>query len=176
MRSRIRWRVCSSSRKLLAWFSHYKNKLMGYANKAKNVCRYPFKVMEVFLQGFFSPSMRRLVGYIRILFIAWATIIFRPVSFPIAQAHPAKVMFTSITLHVVTTTVLFYTNLALGAHLIAMKKISLTLMKRTNNSAYFSMSRDVVGRFAIICTLGQPLPNGFAIGRSVIFTSTSKTK
>ena len=41
-----------------------------------------------------------------------------------AQAHPAKFMFTYVAFHVITTTVLFYNNLAIGARLIAIKIIS----------------------------------------------------
>ena len=41
---------------------------------------------------------------------------------------------------------------------------------------YFSMSRDIVGCFTIICTFGQPMSNRFTIGWGMVFTSTSKTK
>lgn len=40
--------------------------------------------------------------------------------------------------------------------------------------SYFSMSRDVIGCFTIVSTLGQPLPYCFAICRGMVFTSATK--
>ena len=36
-------------------------------------------------------------------------------STPVSQAHPAEVVFTIVTLHVIATAVLLYANVALGA-------------------------------------------------------------
>ena len=137
--------------------------------------------MKIFLQGLFGPSMWRLIGYIGILLVAWTTIIFWSVSLPITQTHPAKIVFAAITLHVVTSSIFFNANLALRTNLVIKKLIfnisfPFKMFVESECYPYFSMSRDVVGRFAIICTFGQPMSNRFTIGWCMVFTSTSKTK
>jgi len=56
----------------------------------------------------------------------------------------------------IAATILLYTNLALGAN--------------------FGMSTNVVGRFAIIGTFGQPLPDRVAISGRMIVAPASETK
>ena len=41
---------------------------------------------------------------------------------------------------------------------------------------YFSVGADVIGRFTVIGTFGQPLSDRFTISWCVIMTSTSETK
>lgn len=92
--------------------------------------------------------MDRFVGYVRILFVTGTLVIFRSVSFPVSKAHPAKVELAVVALHVVATPILFYTYVAVG-----------TVLR---------MSTDVVGRLAVVGTLGQPLLDYLAIGRGMI--------
>lgn len=63
---------------------------------------------------FIYLGMLTVVHQIKIFFIATALIILRAMTFPIAQAHPAEVMFTGATLHVIATSIFLYANLTFG--------------------------------------------------------------
>ena len=84
--------------------------------------RYPFEIMEVFLEGLFSSSVRGFVSDVGILFVARTAVIFRTVSLPVSQAHPTKVVLTSIALHVIASAILFDAYLALWTHLTINKR------------------------------------------------------
>lgn len=73
--------------------------------------------MEIFLERLFGPGVRRFVGHVRVLLVSRATVVFRSVGLPVAQTHPAKVVLTTVALHVVAPAVLLYADLTLGAHL-----------------------------------------------------------
>lgn len=59
--------------------------------------------------------MLAIIGQIRILLVATAFVVLGTMGFPIAQAHPAEIMSTCTTLHVIAATVFLNANLALGA-------------------------------------------------------------
>ena len=53
--------------------------------------------------------------YIWIFFIPRAFIILWPMSFPITKTHPTEIVFTMVTLHMVTASIFFYANIAFWA-------------------------------------------------------------
>lgn len=61
---------------------------MGIQKKKKT---HPFKVEEVFLEGFSGLSLLALVDYVRVFFVAAALVVFTAVSLPITKTHPAEV-------------------------------------------------------------------------------------
>lgn len=97
--------------------------------------------------------MDRFVGYVRVLFVAGTLVIFRSMSFPVSKAHPAKIKLAIIALHVIATSILFYTYVAVG-----------TVLR---------MGTDIVGRLTVIGTLGQPLLDYLAIGRGMVLHATT---
>lgn len=93
-------------------------------------------VVKVFLEGFASLGVGGLVGDVWVFFVAGAFIVFGAVGFPVAQAHPAEVVFAVVALHVVAAAVLLDTDVAFGA--------------------VFGVGADVVGCFAVVGTFLQP--------------------
>jgi hypothetical protein len=75
---------------------------------------------------------------------------------PIAQAHPTKVVFTIITLHMIATAILLDTNVAFGT--------------------IFCVRRNIVGRFAIVRALGQPFLYHMTVGGGVVVGATAEAK
>ena len=75
----------------------------------------------------------------------------------------------------IAATILLYTNLALGTNLkhksFKLKTFTVIATKATD----FGMSTNVVGRFAIIGTFGQPLPDRVAISGRMIVAPASET-
>lgn len=71
--------------------------------------------MEVFLKSLSGLSMSRLVSNVRVLFIPRTLVVLGAVSLPAAEAHPAKVVFAVIALHVVAASVLLDTNVTFRA-------------------------------------------------------------
>ena len=63
---------------------------------------------------------------------------------PVAETHPAEVVFAVEALHVVTASVLLNADIALGTVL--------------------GVGRDVVRSLAVVRTLGQPPLDGLAVG------------
>lgn len=59
--------------------------------------------------------MLAIISQIRILLVATALVVLRSMGFPIAQAHPAEIMSTCTTLHVIAATIFLNAYLALGA-------------------------------------------------------------
>lgn len=72
---------------------------------------------------------------------------------PVPQAHPTKVMFAIVTLHVIASAVFLDTNVALWT--------------------VFGMCTYVIRSFAIVCAFCQPLLDYRALGRCVIIHSAS---
>ena len=81
-------------------------------------------------------------------YVPRALVVFRPVSPPVAETHPAEVVLTVEALHVVAASVLLDADVALGAVL--------------------GMSGDVVGSLAVVSTLGQPSPDCLAVRGGVV--------
>lgn len=79
--------------------------------------KYPLKVMEILLKSFFCPSVGRFIGYVRVFLVARAAVILGAMSLPVTEAHPAEIVLAPVTLHVVASAILLYTNLALGTDL-----------------------------------------------------------
>ena len=73
--------------------------------------------MEVFLERLLGSSVRRFVSNIGIFLVTRAAVILGAMGLPVAQTHPAEIVFASIALHMVTASIFLYTNLALGTHL-----------------------------------------------------------
>jgi hypothetical protein len=96
------------------------------------------------------------------------------VRFPVTQAHPAKVVLAPVALHMIAATILLYTNLALGTNL-KHKSMLTTANAMATKATDFGMSTNVVGRFAIIGTFGQPLPDRVAISGRMIVAPASET-
>ena len=71
--------------------------------------------MEVFLESFPRLSVDRFVGNVGVLFVSGTFVILRAVGLPIAQAHPAKIVFTAVTLHMVTAAILLDANITFRA-------------------------------------------------------------
>ena len=71
---------------------------------------YTFVIMKVLFEGFPGLSMYRLVGNVWVFFVSGAFVIFGTMSFPVSQTHPAEIVFTVITLHVIAAPVLLNTN------------------------------------------------------------------
>uniref|UniRef100_A0A8D8T8B4 Uncharacterized protein n=1 Tax=Cacopsylla melanoneura TaxID=428564 RepID=A0A8D8T8B4_9HEMI len=80
------------------------------------------------------------------------SVVFGTVLFPITKAHPAELMLAMIALHVVTAPVLFNTNVTLGT--------------------VFGVRGNVVGRFAVVSTLGEPLLDDDTVRGGVILDTT----
>jgi hypothetical protein len=97
------------------------------------------------------------------------------VCFPVTQAHPAKVVLAPVALHMIAATILLYTNLALGTNLKHKSTTLTTLNVIATTATDFGMSTNVVGRFAIIGTFGQPLPDRVAISGRMIVAPASET-
>jgi len=66
--------------------------------------------MEILFESFPRLRMNALMRDIWILLVTRALVILATVRFPIAKAHPAKIVFTVITLHMVTTAIFFYAD------------------------------------------------------------------
>lgn len=77
-------------------------------------------------------------------------------TFPVTQTHPTKIMFTIVTLHMITTAILFNANVTIGT--------------------VFCVSTYVIGRFAVVRTFGEPTLNHLAVGRCMIVSAAFKTK
>lgn len=107
--------------------------------------------MEVFLESFSSLCMGRLICNIWILLVPGALVVLRPVSSPVAQAHPTEVVLAVVALHVVAAAVLLDANIALGAVL--------------------GVGRDVVRRLRVVRALRQPPANSLAVCWCVITVS-----
>lgn len=75
---------------------------------------------------------------------------------PVTQTHPTKVVFAMKALHVITSAILLNANVTLGT--------------------IFRVCRNVIGRFTVIRTLGQPFFDHGAIGGRMIIRAASKTK
>lgn len=112
--------------------------------------------MQIFLERFARLSMHRFVCNVRILLVPRAFVIFGAVQFPIAQAHPAEIVFAAEALHVIAAAVLFDAYMAFGA----------VLCVRT----------DIVGRFAVVCAFRQPLFDYLAIGGRMIVVAAFEAK
>jgi glucose-6-phosphate isomerase len=78
------------------------------------------------------------------------------VCFPITKTHPAKIVFAIVTLHMVASTILLDANIAFWA--------------------VFRMRRDIIGRFAVVGTLGKPSLYSFTACRRVVLAAALKTK
>jgi len=74
------------------------------------------------------------------------------VSSPVAETHPAEVVFAVEALHVVAAAVLLDTDIALGAVL--------------------CVRGDVVRCLAVVRALRQPSPDSFTVCRSMVTIST----
>ena len=75
---------------------------------------------------------------------------------PIAQAHPAEIVFAIEALHVIASTVLLNANVAFGA--------------------VFGVGTNIVGRFAVVRTFGQPFLDDLAVCGRMIVHAAFKTK
>ena len=140
---------------------------------------YPFKVVKILLEGFPCLSMGRLVCYVRIFFVSWTLVIFRAMCFPIAQAHPTEVMFTVVTLHVITTTIFLNTDVAFWA---LRENVIGYMKKKFSHDALnlcltyiFRMSWNIIGRFTIVCTFGEPSLDSLTSCWRVVLATTVKT-
>jgi len=67
--------------------------------------------MKIFLESFSRLRMNALVRDVRILLVTRAFVILATMCFPISKAHPAKVMLTIVTLHMIAATILFYADM-----------------------------------------------------------------
>merc|ERR1719400_703028 len=64
----------------------------------------------ILFECFPGLSMYRLVGNVWVFFVSGAFVIFGTMSFPVSQTHPAEIVFTVITLHVIAAPILLNTN------------------------------------------------------------------
>lgn len=71
--------------------------------------------MKVFLEGFSSLRVRRLVSDVRVLLVARTLVILRAVRLPAAEAHPAEAVLAIVALHVIAAAVLFDADVAFRA-------------------------------------------------------------
>lgn len=71
-----------------------------------------------------------------ILLVPRTFVILGTVRLPVAQTHPTKIMFTIKALHVIAAAIFLNTNMTF----------------RT----VFGICTDVIGRFAVVSTFGQP--------------------
>lgn len=90
-------------------------------------------IVEIFLECLACLCMHRFVCNIWVLFVSRALVIFGAVTLPIAQAHPAEIVFTTKALHVIAATILLDANVTLWT--------------------IFCVSTNVVGRLAVVRTL-----------------------
>lgn len=75
---------------------------------------------------------------------------------PVPQAHPTKVVLAIEALHVIATSVLLDAYVTLGA--------------------VFGVCAYIVGRLAVVGTLGQPLLDDLAVGRRMIVHAALETE
>lgn len=95
--------------------------------------------------------MHRFIGNIGILLVARALVVLRSVRLPVADAHPAEIVFAIEALHVIAAAVL----------------LNADVTART----VFGVCTDVVGRFTVIGALGQPASDHPAIGGRMIISA-----
>ena len=113
-------------------------------------------VVQVFFECFAGLCVNGLVSDIRILFVPRAFVILRSVTFPVTQTHPAEIVLATEALHMIAAAVLLNAYMTLGAVL--------------------GVRTDVIGRFAIVGTFGQPFLYHLTISRSMIIHAALETK
>lgn len=72
---------------------------------------YSLVIVKILLESFSRLRVNALVRDVRILLVTGAFIVLATVCFPIPKAHPAEVVLTIVTLHVVAATVLLYADM-----------------------------------------------------------------
>lgn len=72
---------------------------------------YSLVIVKVLLESFSRLRVNALVCDVRIFLVTRAFVILATMCFPISKAHPAKVMLTIVTLHVIATTILLYADM-----------------------------------------------------------------
>lgn len=107
-------------------------------------------VFRSIVQQLYTAYLRvhRLVGNVRVFLVPRALVILGTVRLPVPQAHPAKVVLAVEALHVIAAAVLLDADVTLGTVL--------------------GVGADVVGRFAVVGALCEPLADDLAIGGRVI--------
>lgn len=100
--------------------------------------------------------MHRFVRNIWILLVSRALVIFAAMRLPVSQTHPAKVRFAVNALHVIASAILLYADVTFGA--------------------VFCVGTDVVRRFAVVCTFGEPLFDYLAVGWGMVIHSAAEAE
>lgn len=72
---------------------------------------YSLIIVKIFLESFPRLCVNAFMCDVWIFFVSWTLIILATMCFPISKAHPAEIMFTVVTLHVITATILLYTDM-----------------------------------------------------------------
>lgn len=93
---------------------------------------------------------------VRVFLVPRALVVLGTVRLPVPQAHPAKVVLTVEALHVVAAAVLLDADVTLWTVL--------------------GVGADVVGRFAVVGALCQPLADDLAIGGRVVVHSAPEAE
>lgn len=68
-------------------------------------------IVKILLKSFSRLCVNALMRDIWILLVTRAFVIFATMCFPISKAHPAEVMLTIVTLHMIAATVLLYADM-----------------------------------------------------------------
>lgn len=136
--------------------------------------------MKIFLESFSRLRVNTLMRDVRIFLVTRTFIILTTVCFPISKAHPAEVVFTIITLHVVASTILLYADMTFWTlqkdftmHPFSRCMFALQAMRDTH---IFGMSTNVIRRLGIIRAFCQPFLNCTAIGRCMVIHTTSEAE
>lgn len=153
---------------------------------------YSFVIVKILFEGFSCLRMNAFVRNIRIFLVTRAFVILATMCFPISKAHPAEVVLTIVTLHMIATAVLlnadvtlwtlqnfntlFYADLYNGLryikHFFEFFVDFFFIEDKIYVTHIFGMSTNVICRFRIICTFCQPFFNCTAIGRCMIIHAT----
>ena len=84
--------------------------LYNSLNVTERKSTYSLIIMEIFLESFSCLGMDWFMSNVWVLFVSGTLIILWTVGFPVSQAHPAEVMFTVITLHMIAASILLNTD------------------------------------------------------------------
>jgi len=112
----------------------------------------PLKVMQIFFERLSRLGMCRPMRNVWILLVSRTFVILRSVRFPVSKTHPAKVVLTVVTLHMIAAAVFLNADVTPWA--------------------VFGVRRNVVCSFTVIRTLCEPAFNGFAVSGRMILAAT----
>lgn len=91
----------------------YKNHSSGAEIPLISSRTYSFVIVKILFKSFSCLRVNAFVRNIRILLVTWAFVILATMCFPIPKTHPAEIVFTIVTLHVIATTVFLNADVTL---------------------------------------------------------------